>query len=596
MKRIAIALSLFVAACARHEPGPLPAADADSRRDPPAGPVVGHVGRYGSHAWLGLPYAEPPVGERRWRGPTPAERWSETRPALALGAPCPQYPVRLAGVEGEPGTVIGDEDCLFLNVYAPRFAPGAVPQGAARLPVMVWIHGGGNVVGHAGFYDGGNLAATEKVIVVTINYRLGPLGWLRHASLRGPQTTTAEQSGNFGTLDTIRALEWVRDNVSAFGGDPGNVTIFGESAGGRDVLALVQSPLARGLFHRAIVQSGGLYRASLEGGENLVDGTSPGDPHSSGEVLLRLLVQDGTAADRAAAKARVAAMSSAEQARYLRGKSATELLAAYPAGVEGLIEVPQMFPDGVVLPLEDALVGFADPDGHARVPVLLGTNRDEDKLFLFADPEHVRYLLWVLPRLRDPERFDARAEHMARMWKAAGADEPAAALRRGGAPGVYVYRFDWDEEPTVLGADLARMIGASHVFEIPFVFGHFDLGREANAAFDEANEPGRRELSAQMMSYWAAFARSGSPGKGSRGELPGWGPSPSFLVLDSAAGGGLRMSDETVTEEEALAGIASDPRLRTDEERCEVARASLTHAHRLGETSLGAVCGGRPTS
>jgi para-nitrobenzyl esterase len=161
---------------------------------------------------------------------------------------------------------------------------------------------------------------------------------------------------------------------------------------------------------------------------------------------------------------------------------------------------------------------------------------------------------------------------------------------------VYVYRFDWDEEPTILGGDLGRMIGASHVFEIPFVFGHFDLGREANAAFAEENEPGRRELSAQMMSYWAEFARSGSPGKGRRGDLPEWRPSPGFLVLDTAAGGGLRMSDETLTEEEALAGISADARLRTDDERCQVARAALTHAHRLGETALDPRCTAVPAS
>jgi para-nitrobenzyl esterase len=222
---------------------------------------------------------------------------------------------------------------------------------------------------------------------------------------------------------------------------------------------------------------------------------------------------------------------------------------------------------------------------------MVGTNRDEDKLFLFADPENVGRILWLVPRLRDPDRYDALAEHMAMVWKAAGADEPAAALQRGGAPGVYVYRFDWDEAPSVLGADLSRMIGAAHVVEIPFVFGHFDLGKEANAMFTEENEPARRELSAQMMSYWAEFARTGNPGRGGRGDLPEWKPGPSYLVLDTAAGGGLRMSDETLTEETAFARIAADPRLRNDEERCRVARSALGHAHRLGEGDLPPACG-----
>ena len=142
---------------------------------------------------------------------------------------------------------------------------------------MVWIHGGGNSVGHAGFYDGGNLATRENVVVVAINYRLGPFGWFRHAALRGDDTTPEERSGNFGDLDPIRALEWVRDNVAAFGGDPGNVTVFGESAGGRNVLALLVAPAARGLFHRAIVQSGGLRFDPPGRGEGITDDERSGD-------------------------------------------------------------------------------------------------------------------------------------------------------------------------------------------------------------------------------------------------------------------------------------------------------------------------------
>jgi para-nitrobenzyl esterase len=142
--------------------------------------------------------------------------------------------------QGEPA---GAEDCLYLNVWAPSFAAGEVPSGGARLPVMVWIHGGGNSVGHGGFYDGSNLASTENVLVLTANYRLGPLGWFRHAALRGEGTTAAERSGNFTTLDLVRVLEWVRENAAAFGGDPDNVTIFGESAGGTNVVTLLVSPL-----------------------------------------------------------------------------------------------------------------------------------------------------------------------------------------------------------------------------------------------------------------------------------------------------------------------------------------------------------------
>src|SRR5262249_4077891 len=147
--------------------------------------------------------------------------------------------------DARPGTPVGSEDCLTLNVWTPRFAAADVPRGGARLPVMVWIHGGGNTIGHAAFFDGGHLAATEEVVVVTIQYRVGPFGWFRHPALATDGVSALERSGNYGTLDQVRALEWVRDNIEAFGGDPGNVTVFGESAGALDTLMLLLVPQAR---------------------------------------------------------------------------------------------------------------------------------------------------------------------------------------------------------------------------------------------------------------------------------------------------------------------------------------------------------------
>ena len=184
------------------------------------------------------------------------------REALKLGSACPQ----LAGIlsdtpDAKAGTVVGNEDCLYLNVYAPSGAANEVAK--RKLPVMVWFHGGGNTVGHAGGYDGSELAARYGVVVVTTNYRLGPFGWFRQPALV-EHAKGDEASGNWGTLDLIRSLEWVRENAAAFGGDPKNVTIFGESAGGTDVYSLLVSTRAEGLFHRAISQSGGirLERAS----------------------------------------------------------------------------------------------------------------------------------------------------------------------------------------------------------------------------------------------------------------------------------------------------------------------------------------------
>ena len=260
---ILVLVSLALVAGCRGRDATHPTPDKSLSRTTTSGEVVGFVGPYGSATWLGIPYAAPPVGDLRWRAPRPVSRWSGVREALVAGSPCVQYAGPFGGMENvSRGQPAGSEDCLFLNVYAPH---ASTPT--SRLPVMVWIHGGGNTVGHAGFYDGGHLAERENVVVVMINYRLGPFGWFRHAALRADGTSDLERSGNFGILDQIRALEWVRDNIAGFGGDPGNVTVFGQSGGGGKVSTLLAMPAARGLFHRAIVMSGSAIR--------LTDPTAP---------------------------------------------------------------------------------------------------------------------------------------------------------------------------------------------------------------------------------------------------------------------------------------------------------------------------------
>ena len=575
---LAAAIGLF--GCAPSQPeAPVP--DPSSHRVTLSGAVVGFQGHYGSHVWLGIPFATPPVGTLRWQSAEPATPWTETRQALNFGPPCTQLASRFGGVTtARPGTPVGSEDCLYLNVYAPRFAEADVPSANARLPVMLWIHGGGNTIGQAAFYDGGNLAATRNVIVVTTNYRLGPFGWFRHAALRGDGTSEIDRSGNFGTLDLIAALHWVQQNISAFGGDPQNVTIFGESAGGTNVFTLLLSPEAHGLFQRAIVESGSLRMSSVTSAEHLTDDAEPGDANSSNEALLRLLVKDGLAGDRNAAKAHLAQMRAADVEHYLRGKTNFEILSVYPdtRGL-GMIDVPRVFRDGTVLPQDDSLERFTRADGYNQVPVILGTNHDENKLFLFADPTRVRRYLWIIPRLRDEQRYNLSAEYLAKMWKAESADEPAAAMRGTQGPSVFVYRFDWRDEPTILGADLSVMLGAAHAFEIPFVFGHFDLGREGNQIFTNENESARRTLSAQMMSYWTEFAYHGAPGRGREGSLPEWttwddssATAPKFIVFDTPANGGARMSSATVTRASVLAAVDADPHLPTQRDKCRIFR------------------------
>jgi para-nitrobenzyl esterase len=554
------------------------AADPATARTTPSGVVVGGEGRYGSHAWLGIPYAAPPVGALRWRAPRPAAPWSGTRESLAFGPPCPQYASPLGGVPGDAGEIVGEEDCLTLNVWSPRFAPGAVPGEGKRLPVMLWIHGGGNTIGATPFYDGGNLAASHGLVVVSVQYRLGPLGWMRQRALRADAKDAAEASGNFAVLDLVRSLAWVRDHVAAFGGDPGNVTIFGESAGGRNVYSLLLAPQARGLFHRAIVQSGGLWNARPEEAEDF--GTSPIDGavvQSANEIAARLLVKAGQAKDAAEAKAKIGAMPDAELASFLRARSAQEVLGAYDVSPTGMLRMPTGVGDGAVLPVGDGLDRFSRADGWNQVPVMIGTNHDENRLFLFGDPKWVKRYFGILPRFVDEQGFLTTADHLSRMWKATGADEPAMAMRTN-SDRVFVYRFDWDEEPSRLGADLSKMLGASHGFEIPFVFGHFDLGRAGNMIFTSENEPGRKELSHTLMSYWAAFARWGDPGRGATADLPewtAWDPSPGahkFVVLDTTAGGGVRMGSEPLTRADVVAGVDADPRLTSQRERCAVYR------------------------
>ncbi|HJQ84786.1 MAG TPA: carboxylesterase family protein [Candidatus Binatia bacterium] len=573
-------VALFASACAfGRGAGSRPATrDPGTVRTLRAGSIVGTAGRYGGHAWLGVPYAKPPVGQLRWRAPEPPEAWTGTRDAVRFAAPCPQLASRYGGIDdvrqGEP---TGAEDCLYLNVWAP---PDAGP--GARLPVMLWIHGGGDSVGHGGFFDGSRLAATQQVVVLTVNYRLGPLGWFRHAALREEAgTTEADRSGNFGTLDLVRALEWVRDDIATFGGDAGNVTIFGESAGGTNVSTLLVSPLARGLFHRAIAQSAGVRTASVEDAENASDDPVPGRRNSSTDVLLALLEADG-AKDRAAARARRATMAPADVARFLRSRTSAQLLrGASPGNFGGLLDTPMVFGDGTVLPREKPFDLMGRPGRYHAVPVMLGTTRDETKVFQLTDPKVVRWWFGLVPVARDPEGYDIAAEYAAKMWKAGAADEVAARLRGGGAR-AWVYRFDWDEEPTLLGVDLGRLLGASHGFEIPFVFGHFDLGREASRLWTEENEAGRTALSAAMMSYWAAFAAAGDPGSGRRGELPRWEAwagedgRPTFLVLDTPAGGGIRMAPGALTKAAVVAEIDRDPRLPTQREKCRELAALAT--------------------
>jgi para-nitrobenzyl esterase len=227
-----------------------------------------------------------------------------------------------------------------------------------------------------------------------------------------------------------------------------------------------------------------------------------------------------------------------------------------------------------VLPA-DEYTAFA-AGAYNQVPVITGTNRDENKLFLYTDDAHVRQLFGLIPRLRDPENYQREASYLSRGWKANAVDQIAPLLLEAQGPSVYAYRFDWDELPTLFGSDLGEILGAAHAFEIPFVFGHFDLGRAAEFLYTEDNEASRQALSERMMSYWAEFAYSGDPGQGRDGTQPRWSPwdaardADKYIVFDSPADGGVRMARETVSAAQLVAEVQSDASFESGAARCEM--------------------------
>ena len=584
MKKILITLAVVVVAgviaiYSLDDPSRLPvstnadvrAADKSSTRSAPAGNFVGYADRFDTHAWLGLPFAKAPVGQLRWRAPVAAAAQDGVVQALKYQPPCVQFWSPLSGVAGEEGQLAGSEDCLYLNVWAPRFDQAAAPAAEQRLPVMVWIHGGGNTIGTANSYPGHHLAGSQKVVYVALSYRLGVLGWFGHDSIRASAATAEDASGNYGVLDLIAGLQWVKDNISAFGGNPDNVTVFGESAGGRDVYALLGSPLANGLFHRAIVQSGSATTAPLARAENYTDDPVPGMALSSNEFINAILIQSARASSREEAKSVLRSMGARDVVDFMRERTVEELFAVIePAGF-GMYRMPQNLRDGYVLPKESLLQRFADKNQYNSVPVILGTNRDESKVFMSQDPEYVAQWFGVIPRIRDLDIYNNAAAYLSGLWKALSVDEPAAVLSQT-QDNVYAYRFDWDESPSMWLVDFPNLLGAGHGLEISYVFGDFEGGISIPFLLSEDNEPGRLALSRSMMSYWGEFAFSGDPGAGRNGEEIPWtawkNDGDKTILFDTQADGGIRMSDELVSAQSLKHRLLQDELITEQRDRC----------------------------
>ena len=583
------------------------------------GAIVGHSDEK-TLAWSGIPFAKAPVGPLRWRAPLPPESWTGTRDASQYGSSCPQVNMEASlGLRGKRLDAAGylnsveysgNEDCLYLNVRAPRPAPGHEAGATQRLPVMVFIHGGGNISGSGEWFDSSALVAGQDVVLVTINYRLGNFGFFTHPALRAQPGTAADRSGNYAVLDQIQALHWVHDNIAVFGGDPGNVTIFGVSGGGVDTLSLLSSPLAAGLFHRAIPMSGFAITRSVEEASHYTDAPTAGFPHSSGELLLQLLIGDGKAKNRAAAKAKVTSMTAAETAIYLRGKSYADFDRAYAA--LGAVNEPSQWVgsfsvrDGAVIPAEGIAASFAKPRGHNAVPVMIGTLKNEDNVYLPFDAAYADVVAGAHGkeyRFKDMNGYRLVAEYMARLWKAVAADELAAVLTQNQSGTVFAYRLDWAEVAPWDGPD-HEPHGATHGMDLPLIFGWPPAKGPSigwSMAVTEKGRQGYRFVSEAIMSYWTQFAYTGKPGKGRHGELPEWQAwnntpgTPKFMILDSAPGGGLRMSPDGVTKAGVLNHLLQDGRLPTLADKCGLLRKMVvysTNIHRFTAADYKAFSGG----
>ncbi len=461
------------------------------------GDIQGHLDSEETWLWAAIPFARPPVGELRWRAPQDPLPWKGVRDVRVFNSGCTQFsPVVM-------GNVFGSEDCLYLNVWRPRDA-------AKGLPVYVWIHGGSNATGSATFlpdYYGTGIASRSHMVFVSMNYRLGPFGWFSSPAIRG-QASPADASGNYGTLDIIKALQWTRDNIAAFGGDPANVTITGESAGGLNVLSLLIAAPAKGLFRRAMSESGGAITYGI-----------PEADAVSQHVLDRLVLPDaGSQVGGELPDVAAAALSRERELAYLRSKSDRDILRCFDEASPGLIDNPSIIRDGAVIPREGFDV-FASGNYPNKVPLIIGSNKDEMKLFLFLSSG-------IAP---SSALYDAIARYGSDLWKASGVDEVARRLsRHPDQPSVFAYQFRWGSpDPagkSVLPGGWGHSLGAFHSEEVPFFLGTDTLDVLLHIIlFTPENQTARKALSTAMMAYAANFARNGDPNP-SGGLLPKWAP------------------------------------------------------------------------
>ncbi len=467
--------------------------------------------------FLGIPYAAPPVGALRWRPPAPVAAWPDIREATTLPVACAQLP----STNG-PGS--DAEDCLYLSVYRP-----ATARAASRLPVLLWIHGGGAVNGSGNQQDASALAADTGTIVVVINYRLNVFGFLALASL---STDASDSSGNLGLLDQQATMVWVQHNISAFGGNPANVTIAGESAGGAAVCYHLASPTAAGLFHRAIIQSGAFV---VPAGVGTLLGGSSTTP--CGAASRAQAEQTG---DKFAAS--LGCTDPGSQATCLRSKSAADLLAVSSSFTA------QPNTSGAVLP-EDVLTAIQAGRWN-RVPVIIGTTHDELQFAATAAPGGFPMSPAIYPGAVSFIFGSTKAKQILAEYPASNYSDPGYAfgalltdaalscptdsVRRllSGLTATYGYEFDDPNAPP--GVQNGMPSGAYHSSDVHYLFDYTPFQGPTTAA--------QQALGSQMQRYWSAFAAQGRPLSKGDPAWPAFDPQNS-QVMSLRPGGSALIDD-----------------------------------------------------
>lgn len=500
--------------------------------------------------WKGIPYAQSPVGELRWKAPVDPDSWEGVRDATTACSECLQQVYDSHWFSSN--AFVGNEDCLYLDIYAPRTT-------ATNLPVYFYIHGGSNNFGSAKQYSGAALAKRGNMIVVFVQYRLNAMGFLTHPALR-TSGTDSDKSGNYGILDIQKALAWVQDNIAAFGGDPTKVVVGGQSAGAHDIMNLIVSPQPadfRGAFIQSVAGPGLMPLSTVAAADTWTNTTIKG-----------LLIRDGSAADATAAATLLASMSNAMIEAYLKGKPAELILRCRRdgTGADGTGTMPShsAIRDGVVV--RDAIWTDAIAAGnYHKVPLVNGGTRYEWKAFaplygavvkaytggLVPSGSYSWLQLWnvigvltptrtadeVLPLPADKAFYATITDLRSRSWRLTGVDNIIRALKANDPANiVYSYQFQWVGGGDPARADFATYFGAAHAMDIPFFQGN--TTDAWNYSFTAANQAGREALQRAMMDYLISFVKTLDPNPAGSTLLtwPQWDTTPGgtkIIIFDA---------------------------------------------------------------